>query len=717
MAGKSFIFRFSDFEAHEREFSLVKAGETFPVEPKAFRVLLILLRNPKKLAPKEELLNAVWGDAAVTENSLTRAIALLRRLLGDDAREPKFIETVTSVGYRWLCPVVAEEIAGADSSATEPAERSPKAATLADANLTKKGGRRRLWPRALGAVALPLLVFGIWYLRRPLPPPRITDYTQITHDGHKKNLVGTDGNKIYLSWGEHFGVPTGVGQVAVSGGVVAPIPVELPHGYQADHLEDVSPDGSALLIASFSPSEAQLWNVRTLGGSLRRLPWVWRGATFSPDGNSVAYPSDDGEIWLVRSDGTGAHKLASVAGAEELAWSPDGRAIRFTKDHRLWEISSSGSNLHQLFPTWHASTPKCCGRWTPDGRFFLFISGESVFTLGAVQPAPQGGDIWALDERRGSFRRPSAEPVQLTTGPTRWGPPLPGKDGKTIFSLGTTLRGELSRYDSQTKQLQPFLGGISAQGVTFSKDGRFVAYVSYPENALWRANRDGSNPVQLTHSPMKVYLPRFSPDGTEILFVDQSNPVHFESYLVSSEGGRPQRLIPDDPGQQSDPSWSPDGRKVVFDIGDTNPSHEIRVLDLDSSQVTTVPGSSGLYSARWSPDGRYIAALEHKEPEGLTIFDFETQRWSAPFHMWGLGFPQWSSDSQWIFFEAASSEGSRGIYRIRVTGGEAEHIADVKVQDWTGWFFTWFGLDPTDAPLVLRDVGSNDIYVLTLEVK
>ncbi len=88
MASRGFIFRFADFEAHEREFSLVKAGETLPVEPKAFRVLLILLRNPKKLVPKEELLNAVWGGAAVTENSLTRAIALLRRLLGDGAREP-----------------------------------------------------------------------------------------------------------------------------------------------------------------------------------------------------------------------------------------------------------------------------------------------------------------------------------------------------------------------------------------------------------------------------------------------------------------------------------------------------------------------------------------------------------------------------------------------------------------------------------------------------
>src|SRR5690348_10390184 len=114
MAAKSFVFKFGDVEVREREFSVAKAGKKSAVEPKAFRVLLLLLRNPGKLITKEELLNAVWGDAAVTENSLTRSIALLRRLLGDDARTPRFIETVTTVGYRWVSGVEAvEEPAGA----------------------------------------------------------------------------------------------------------------------------------------------------------------------------------------------------------------------------------------------------------------------------------------------------------------------------------------------------------------------------------------------------------------------------------------------------------------------------------------------------------------------------------------------------------------------------------------------------------------------------
>ncbi len=66
MGNKSFVFRFADVEVREREFSLLKAGKVLAVEPKAFRVLLLLLRNPQKLISKEELLNGVWGDTAVT---------------------------------------------------------------------------------------------------------------------------------------------------------------------------------------------------------------------------------------------------------------------------------------------------------------------------------------------------------------------------------------------------------------------------------------------------------------------------------------------------------------------------------------------------------------------------------------------------------------------------------------------------------------------------
>jgi len=118
---KSLVFKFADVEVREREFCLVKAGEVLPVEPKTFRVLLFLLRNPQKLIAKEELLNAVWGDAVVTEGSLTRTIVQLRRLLGDEIRNPRYIETVATVGYRFVCKVEVSETASGDLQATDKA--------------------------------------------------------------------------------------------------------------------------------------------------------------------------------------------------------------------------------------------------------------------------------------------------------------------------------------------------------------------------------------------------------------------------------------------------------------------------------------------------------------------------------------------------------------------------------------------------------------------
>jgi DNA-binding winged helix-turn-helix (wHTH) protein len=125
---KCFVFRFADVEVREREFLLIKAGERISVEPKAFRVLLYMLRNPGSLIPKDEIVGSVWNDSAVSDNSLTRSIAQLRRVLGDDSREPLYILTVPTVGYRFLSEVSAEDDGfGRNSSATqlEPAQGAP----------------------------------------------------------------------------------------------------------------------------------------------------------------------------------------------------------------------------------------------------------------------------------------------------------------------------------------------------------------------------------------------------------------------------------------------------------------------------------------------------------------------------------------------------------------------------------------------------------------
>lgn len=649
MGNKSFVFRFADVEVREREFTLIKAGKVLAVEPKAFRALLFLLHNPQRLISKEELLNSLWGDAAVTEGSLTRCIWLLRRLLEDDIHEPRFIETVATVGYRFVCPVEVSEDGG---YGIEPAQVN--AETAHGAIQAKPRSLRRWWLVA-AAVFIAGLASLIWYLRRPLPPPRISSYTQITHDGRLEWPVATDGSRLYFT----ESMPVSIAQVGIAGGEIVQIPVQVPDLMGVD---DVSPDGSNFLLDSMESESHEEWIIRIPGGPPRRLGKDL-GAAFSSDGKSVIYTTLGGDIYVVRSDGTETHKLASVGpNPQSPVWSPDGGIIRFYKDDKLWQMSSSGSNLHQLLSGWHP-LGQCCGRWTPDGKFFLFLSGNS---------GTGGSQIWALDERRGLFRKPPADPIQLTTGPLSWTPPIPGKDGKTIFAAGITVRGQLSRFDARSKQFQPFLGGISAQGVRFSKDGQSVAYVSFPEGILWKANRDGSNPMQLSDPPIVVFQPRWSPDGTQILFSDISSSnisASSEIYIVAAQSGIPRKLLPEGSGKQSDPDWSPDGNKVVF--GTTFKGHDpkgvIRIFDLDSQKITTLPGSLGMTDPRWSPDGRLIAANSF-DLRTMNIFDVATQRWSALDLKSEMAFPEWSRDSQFIYFHRPSGD-DRGIYRIRAPRG------------------------------------------------
>jgi Tol biopolymer transport system component len=388
------------------------------------------------------------------------------------------------------------------------------------------GQRRRskvlIWSGGVVAVlALAAAAYLVIANRNSVSALRVSEYTKITHDGHAKNLKGTDGSRLYF--GQDRSQP---GQVAISGGEIAPVPVAVP----VPEMVDVSPDGSTLLVTSFTGGLKKaypLWSVRILGGSARHLSEAV-DAAWSPDGNTVAYSTGEGDIRLIQSDGAEDRRLAPIGNlVSSICWSPDGKTIRFTKDQALWEISSNGSGLHRVLPAWSAGQDY--GHWAQDGRFF-FVSG---------------GQIWTMDERHLFFRRSSDQPLQLTSGPIRWGSPIPGKDGKTIFASGVSPRGELIRFNFKSRQFQPFLAGISADSVSFSMDGKSVAYVSFPDGILWRANGDGSSPMQVTNGTIYPRMPNWSPDGTQILFM--ATPPHGSStraYLVSSQGGIPRLPSP-----------------------------------------------------------------------------------------------------------------------------------------------------------------------------
>jgi Tol biopolymer transport system component len=163
-----------------------------------------------------------------------------------------------------------------------------------------------------------------------------------------------------------------------------------------------------------------------------------------------------------------------------------------------------------------------------------------------------------------SFRRKVARvPVQLTTGPLAYDHALPSQDSRRIFVTGLQARGELVRYDSRTRQFLPFLSGISVDEVDFSPDGQWVTYVTVPEGTLWRSRVDGSERLQLTNAPLFAILPRWSPDGKQIVFSGGQYGKAWKISLVSAQGGGVQELLPENIGEM-DPTWSSDGKSIAF---------------------------------------------------------------------------------------------------------------------------------------------------------
>ena len=752
------MIRFGAFELDLRAAELRKNGHRIRLQEQPFQILVELLERPGEVVSREEIRNKLWPNNTVVEfdHSINAAVKRLRNALQDSPESPQYIETLSRRGYRLIVPVSRRQEKASPPgvapltaapvpieegltrvlashpheprfietvpktgyrfiSPGEVAEGAPGvSAVVPDSAAVGETGFATLpaagnaagriwwkWVLAACAVAAGSLSGGIWYLSRPLPRPRITEYIKITHDGRSKDLGGTDGTRLYFSYTS----PASIAQVGVNGGEIVPLQMTVPGA--DSYMVDLSPDGSNALVRVY-PDDRSLWVVPLLGGSARRVGSL--DGAFSPDGASVVYSTDKGEVFVVRNDGTGPRKLATVGPVSSgtfptsFKWSPNGRVIRFSRGGLLWEIASDGSGLHPLLSDWHEPGDQCCGSWTPDGQFYVFN----------LQSRSTGSQIWALDERRGLFRRPPSLPVPLTTGPIIWDGLLSSRNGKAIFADGQTPRGELSRIDPRTGGLQPFLGGISAEFLSFSSDGKSVAYVSFPEGVLWKADRDGTNRVQLTQPPVLVVNPRWSPDSKQILFTDFREKT-LEIYVIPAEGGSARKLLPEEAAANNDPYWSPDGTRVVYGWWSLpTKERKLCILDMSSRRIEAIPGSTGFFSPRWSPDGRYIAALD-RTASNLQVFDLKTQQWTTLTANGNVQFPSFSRDGRFIYFLHSGRD--QGVVRIPVTGGKPERVADLREWHLTGLVGYSMSLDPTDAPLVLRDVGSDDIYALTLEEK
>src|SRR5664279_4037122 len=129
---------------------------------------------------------------------------------------------------------------------------------------------------------------------------------------------------------------------------------------------------------------------------------------------------------------------------------------------------------------------------------------------------------------------------------------MPSADGHKLFVVGRTFGGEAVRYDAKAGQFVPYLGGISADSFSFSKDGQWVAYVTYPDGALWRSKVDGSERLQLTYPPSGLFPPGYarnphwSPDGKRVIFVEIQTDSTGKAMEVSADGTSLHAWLPAD---------------------------------------------------------------------------------------------------------------------------------------------------------------------------
>jgi Tol biopolymer transport system component len=290
--------------------------------------------------------------------------------------------------------------------------------------------------------------------------------------------------------------------------------------------------------------------------------------------------------------------------------------------------------------------------------------------------------------------------------------------------MGITKRGELERFDLKKRLFIPYLSGISAEWLAFSRDGSRIAYVSLPEGNLWVCKSAGSSQRELTFAPVKASSPQWSPDGKQVAFVGAEPGKADKIYLIQAEGGNPEQLTEGNKTEadelEIDPSWSPNGEALAFgsdlETAVSSKQHPIRILNIKSRELTVLPDSGGYFSPRWSPDGRWIVAIDALSG-ALELFNVSTRKWEQLTKL-RSSYPSWSQDSQCIYFTGgATADMQLPQYRLCLRDRKPQVVVDLaQVGPTMSDVGGWSGVAPDGSILAVRDTSLEEIYLLELDL-
>ena len=506
------IARFGDFDLDTVGFRLMRDGQDLHLAKQPLDLLIHLISRRGELVTREDIHAALWGSSTFvdSEHGINSTIRKVRAALGDDPAAPKYIETVPRRGYRFMCPVSiqteepAREAIVPDTTDSTIPSRSP----VAD-RASGQPSRFRFAMVGIGiasglALAAAVLLYLDGHRRAEEPAPPLT-WNPITKTVHVVTRLASDGKNIY--WTEFNESGCKPWQVPIDGGDATPVPIPFPNAF----VTDATQDGRLLLVERDSckngdvqGNEGLLWELTLASGLTRPVGGLaTRDAAYSPDGRRIAFTRWD-ELRVVNRDGSGAHSIARVPGViRNIHWSQDGKLLRFNIQLNaqwrfpLWEAEIESGKARPMLPEWSDRSESFGGVWTRSGDF----------VFGAESPG--GSDLWRLVSAGWPLAGHRLQ--QLTRGGplSFFGPvAIPGRSELAV--VGAHKQGELERFDSRIQRFVPFLNGISAEMVDFSRDGEWVVYVTYPERELWRSRADGSAALQLTHGTPRRVAPHLA---------------------------------------------------------------------------------------------------------------------------------------------------------------------------------------------------------------
>jgi eukaryotic-like serine/threonine-protein kinase len=614
MGNKSFVFRFDDVEVREGEFSLTKAGQVSTVEPKAFRALLLLLRNPQRLISKEELIQWVWGDTAVGDGSLTRCIWLLRRLLGDDSNEPRYIETVSTVGYRFVCPVEAT----IDSAAAADAPMQPGEPQAVPVKTTRRA--LGLWLALAGiAMALGFALF-VRFAR---------------HD--------SDGAMPLL---------------------VTAIPPPPGEGFWANITKPVavSPDGKFLAIISMRNGHRDLWLRRLDGAESQLIAGTDEASNpfWSPDSRYVGFFAE-GKLKKVDVAGGTVSDLCLVGDVPfGGSWSSEGLIV-FAGFDALRRVPDGGGTPEPVsgLALSNGATGQFWPEFLPDGKHFLYLEWRFAGYGGGEN------DVWigSLDGMK-----PRRFPLAATN--------VQYASGYLLFSRNGDLyaqKFDLSRLELKGNAL---LVAKNIQYDTFLEDAAFSAslngiLVYAPSgtgvnSALAWMDRDGKTLSTLDDAGQFI-MQSISPDGKRVAVGVKPSDSREKIWIYDIDRGTRIPLVTQETGPSREspiwgPRWSPDGRQVAYRyLQEKGGGVAMHASDGSGQERQVAQRQDGSVQVDdWTPDGAYIVCTWDKYPG--TSHVKRTMRASpvagdtkSGFEIDNAGSGKFSPDGHWLAFDDDAS--------------------------------------------------------------